>query len=211
MARFVADLDELRAHLGVEQWIVGGHSWGATLALQYAFAHPATTRAVVYISGVGIGRAWNAAYHEEADRRRTSDERRRHAQLAALVSRSAAEEHEYRVLTWLPDYAPGPRARVLAAELAGAPFSINTDANRTLNAETKTWQEGELATRAAALRAPVLIVHGELDPRPPWAIDTLAAALPNATVHKLERVGHLPWIEDPAATAMCLHAFLAGL
>src|SRR5262245_46502587 len=38
--RMVADLDQIRAHLGIERWIVGGHSWGAQLALEYVAAHP---------------------------------------------------------------------------------------------------------------------------------------------------------------------------
>src|SRR5436190_1603389 len=73
MARFVADLDCVRSQLGLETWIVGGHSWGAALALHYALAHPTRVDALLYVSGVGIGRAWNAAYHAEADRRLTDD------------------------------------------------------------------------------------------------------------------------------------------
>jgi proline iminopeptidase len=36
----IADLDRLRAHLGVERWLLFGGSWGSTLALAYAQAHP---------------------------------------------------------------------------------------------------------------------------------------------------------------------------
>jgi proline iminopeptidase len=36
----VADMEKLRTHLGVEQWLVFGGSWGSTLALAYAQAHP---------------------------------------------------------------------------------------------------------------------------------------------------------------------------
>lgn len=38
--RSIEDLDQLRAHLGFDRWIVGGHSWGATLALHYALSRP---------------------------------------------------------------------------------------------------------------------------------------------------------------------------
>src|SRR5271154_3041178 len=37
----VADMERLRAHLGVERWQVFGGSWGSTLALAYAERHPA--------------------------------------------------------------------------------------------------------------------------------------------------------------------------
>jgi len=36
----VADLELLRRHLGVERWLVFGGSWGSTLAIAYAEAHP---------------------------------------------------------------------------------------------------------------------------------------------------------------------------
>lgn len=39
-AHLVADLEVLRAHLGIERWLVLGGSWGATLGLTYAVQHP---------------------------------------------------------------------------------------------------------------------------------------------------------------------------
>ncbi|QYN23052.1 prolyl aminopeptidase [Amycolatopsis sp. DSM 110486] len=36
----VADIEALRVHLGIERWLVWGGSWGVTLALAYAQAHP---------------------------------------------------------------------------------------------------------------------------------------------------------------------------
>lgn len=36
----VADIERLRAHLGIERWIVFGGSWGSTLAIAYGEAHP---------------------------------------------------------------------------------------------------------------------------------------------------------------------------
>ncbi len=42
--RYVADLEDIRRAMGLNNWIVAGHSWGATLALQYALAHPAAWR-----------------------------------------------------------------------------------------------------------------------------------------------------------------------
>ncbi|MGE5648863.1 MAG: prolyl aminopeptidase [Bacillota bacterium] len=36
----IADIERLRAMLGIEQWLVFGGSWGSTLALAYGQAHP---------------------------------------------------------------------------------------------------------------------------------------------------------------------------
>ncbi|MBI2362518.1 MAG: alpha/beta fold hydrolase, partial [Elusimicrobia bacterium] len=42
----VADIERLRAFMGVERWVVFGGSWGSTLALAYAEAHPARVKAL---------------------------------------------------------------------------------------------------------------------------------------------------------------------
>jgi len=43
----VEDLETLRRHLGVERWIVFGGSWGSTLAIAYAEAHPERCLALI--------------------------------------------------------------------------------------------------------------------------------------------------------------------
>ncbi|PRY63823.1 proline iminopeptidase [Knoellia remsis] len=42
----VADIERLREHVGVDRWMVVGVSWGATLGLAYAEAHPHRVTAV---------------------------------------------------------------------------------------------------------------------------------------------------------------------
>ena len=43
----VADIERIREHLGIERWCLFGGSWGSTLALAYAQAHPERVRAMV--------------------------------------------------------------------------------------------------------------------------------------------------------------------
>ena len=43
----VADIERLRQHFGVEQWLVFGGSWGSTLSLAYAETHPERVRGLV--------------------------------------------------------------------------------------------------------------------------------------------------------------------
>lgn len=43
----VDDIEKLRAHLGIERWVVFGGSWGSTLALAYAQTHPDRVKALV--------------------------------------------------------------------------------------------------------------------------------------------------------------------
>lgn len=43
----IADMEALRCELGIEAWLVFGGSWGSTLALAYAEAHPERCRGLV--------------------------------------------------------------------------------------------------------------------------------------------------------------------
>lgn len=55
-AQLVADLERLREHLGIEAWIVQGVSWGSTLALAYAQAHPGRVLGVVLFAVTSTSR-----------------------------------------------------------------------------------------------------------------------------------------------------------
>lgn len=43
----VADMERLRAHLGIDRWVLFGGSWGSTLSLAYAEAHPDRVSAMI--------------------------------------------------------------------------------------------------------------------------------------------------------------------
>ncbi|MES2683365.1 MAG: prolyl aminopeptidase [Pseudomonadota bacterium] len=43
----VADMEVIREHLKIDAWVVFGGSWGSTLGLAYAEAHPTRTKALV--------------------------------------------------------------------------------------------------------------------------------------------------------------------
>ncbi|WP_298620696.1 alpha/beta fold hydrolase [uncultured Zoogloea sp.] len=56
-AHLIADIELLRAHLGIARWRVTGGSWGATLALAYAMAYPQAVTGLVlrssFLPGMG--------------------------------------------------------------------------------------------------------------------------------------------------------------
>jgi proline iminopeptidase len=51
----VSDLEDLRRHLGLTDWIVMGGSWGSLLALCYAIKHPGSVAGII-IRGIFLGR-----------------------------------------------------------------------------------------------------------------------------------------------------------
>ena len=43
----VADMEQIRTHLGIDRWIVFGGSWGSTLSLAYAETHPERVKGLI--------------------------------------------------------------------------------------------------------------------------------------------------------------------
>ncbi|MFC5524369.1 prolyl aminopeptidase [Rhodanobacter ginsengisoli] len=65
-AHLVADIEAIRERLGIERWVVFGGSWGSTLALAYAQAHPQRTLGLV-LRGIFLGRPQELRWFNEAD------------------------------------------------------------------------------------------------------------------------------------------------
>ena len=57
----VSDIEQLRVHLGVERFLLFGGSWGSTLALAYAQAHPDRVAGCV-LRGIFLGRESEVAW-----------------------------------------------------------------------------------------------------------------------------------------------------
>lgn len=62
----VADVETIRTLLGIERWLVFGGSWGSTLALAYAQAHPERATGII-VRGVYLGRVEENRWFAEAD------------------------------------------------------------------------------------------------------------------------------------------------
>ncbi|GHI04756.1 alpha/beta fold hydrolase [Streptomyces cellostaticus] len=213
--RFVADLDVVRRHFGLERMALLGHSWGAQLALTYALAHPDRVSALVYVSGTGIGpdADWHPAFHQSFYTRLADHPERlaRWQELTDLAERTEGEERERAVLQWSIEFEDRDRALEPAGRMADPWFGINYACSGALNDERKrSWGTPELYTACQALDVPVLIVDGARDIRPRTAVDSLERALPRVRRVVLPDAGHLPWAEDPEGFREALRRGRAG-
>ena len=67
----LSDLENIRNHYDIDRWIIGGHSWGADLALLYALEHPSRVAGLICIAG---GRIQNdREWHDEYKRRKEQE------------------------------------------------------------------------------------------------------------------------------------------
>ncbi|MDO1528902.1 prolyl aminopeptidase [Fulvimonas sp. R45] len=65
-AHLVADIEAIREMLGIERWAVFGGSWGSTLALAYAQAHPERVLGLV-LRGIFLARDEELRWFNEMD------------------------------------------------------------------------------------------------------------------------------------------------
>jgi proline iminopeptidase len=63
------DLESVRTRYGVDRWVIGGHSWGADLALIYALEHTEHVAGLICVSGgrVHNDREWHAEYERRKE------------------------------------------------------------------------------------------------------------------------------------------------
>ncbi len=63
------DLENIRKYYQIGRWIIGGHSWGADLALAYSLEHPTRVSGLICIAGGRIhnDREWHKEYRRRRD------------------------------------------------------------------------------------------------------------------------------------------------
>jgi proline iminopeptidase len=214
VSTFVDDLEALRAHWRIRKWVVGGHSWGASLALIYAARYPSKTRALIYISGTGLDPRWRTEYRRARLSRLTPEARSRHEELersraGATDSRRAAIARERQQLLTPtnyhnPDSAPAPPDDYDRL--------VNPEVNALVGADhERIVLHPRFLTRVAQLPMPGLVVHGASDPRPGWSAEAVARTMVQGEFVSLPEVGHYPWVEKPELLRSALRRFLRKL
>ena len=214
VATFLDDLEALRGHFGFDQWIVGGHSWGAGLALAYAGEYPQRTRAIVYLSGTGIDPRWHEEYH--ANRLACLSEAERQ-ELESLTCGLSGATGDQRTQMQARRRQLSRRADVFdAAFVDGLPtfdeHPTCDEVNQLVGADWDSYMQGPAFRRAVShLAMPALLLHGAADPRPAHSAQTLADSLADGRFERIPRAGHYPWIEQPALVRAALRGFLRNL
>ncbi|MBO1751328.1 alpha/beta fold hydrolase [Actinotalea sp. BY-33] len=197
-ARLVADMELLRRDRGVEAWVLNGVSWGSTLALAYAQAHPGRTLGLVLMAVTTTRRAevdWitegvGTLYPEAWDRLAT------HAELAAPGYRRGQGRLVEAYAALMRD--PDPAVRRAAASAWGAWEDTHVSIGAGGLHRDPSWQDEAWAVPFATLVTHYWAHDGFLEPP---VLDRVAeiAHLPAWLIH-----GRLD-VSGPASTPWLLH------
>ena len=211
LAHLIADLETIREQFGVERWMVVGGSWGATLALAYAQAHPQRVSSIVLrATFLGTRNELEGAFLDALPRfyPELSEDflgvlppEERAQPLDAYYRRildSDPQVHGPAACAWhgteriLSEHAPGR----LRLDLASLNSSQSLPATPFMEAHyfhhDCFMKPGQLLAEAGRLaRIPGLIVQGRYDLLcPPATSHALAAVWPDAQVRLVEGAGH---------------------
>jgi len=191
VAQHIADLHEVvEQHCGGEQVAIVGHSWGAMLALSYAAAHHSTVGPLALVGCGTFDRAARDRMRSILNQRMDHAVRQRIDHLADEVS-----DPDERLKAMGELFLP-----LESYDLATTDQEIETCDGR---AYEETWQdvmrlqeEGVYPAAFAAIRAPVIMLHGDFDPHPGAMIRaSLHPHLPQLEYYEWEHCGHYPWME----------------
>ncbi|MGF6778557.1 prolyl aminopeptidase [Paraburkholderia sp. GAS334] len=221
----VGDIEALREHLGIEQWAVFGGSWGTTLALAYAAAHPSRCRGFL-LRGVYLARSEDTNWFLWDVRRVYPDV---HATFLDAIEKAAGQRPSS--ARALLDFSGEPLSRFDATStvLARAWRDYESTLSRVNHegqgqeSEERTEDESSRAAIAMALlerhfmadelpppallpevprfaHLPCHIVHGRFDMVCPVdQAKALADAWPRANLSIVDAAGH--WTFDPGVAS----------
>ena len=208
---FIEDLEHLRIHLGVESWVVCGHSWGASLALAYTAKYNSRVKALIYVSGTGNSSAWHADYRVNRLNRMSVEDQLEFTYLRSIVDtlngadkeRTRDRLRELSVITDLffkENYDMLPRV--------DGEF-VNNEVNQILGTKSNEYLESEkFKDSLSFITAPSLFLHGEVDPRPYKYVLELADHLHNSEFKLISEAGHYPWLDNPLSLGENIAKFI---
>jgi pimeloyl-ACP methyl ester carboxylesterase len=188
-------LSALISALSLVAPIVGGLSWGGTLALEHQHRHPGVASALVL---VGAYAGWGGSLPPQV-----CDER-----LRSCLAQSEMQPDDF-----VPDWMPGLLTSAAPPELVGEITAMMSDFHPVgFRAMAHAVAEADLRAVLPTIDVPVLLVYGDDDRRAP--VNTVGAALadgiPNARLVVVPAAGHLCNAEQPTTFDGAIRAFAAA-
>ena len=193
METLADDVVRLADRLGIEHFVLGGHSMGGYVALRLAAGHPGRLAGLVVVAS----RA-GADSPEGRLRRDAAIERIRRGEAAAFLDE------------FVPNLVgPSTRQRAprLLAELRALAGEVPDDVLAGCLAGMR--DRPDSSSVLARLDVPALVIAGQEDSVvPPDEAGAIAAALPRARLAVIPQAGHTPSVERPIPTAEAILAFM---
>lgn len=210
LPRYLEELEEVRAGLGLDQFVLYGHSWGGLLAIEYALHHQRRLRGLV-ISNMTAGIA-SVLRNLAAIKRQLP--LKALAQLEALEAREAYDAPEYQAIMMEHLYPkaicrldPWPEAvtRAFGRVNPAIYHRMQGKSEFVINGNLKDWERWD---RLHEIKVKTLALGAQHDEMHPDDIKKMASLMPNARAAICEGGSHLAMWDAQAAYFAHLLDFL---
>jgi len=212
VALFLEELNNLLRHLGIEQYVLLGQSWGGMLAAEHGVRQPAGLRGLVIANSPASMALWREA---AAGLR---------AELPAEVQ-AILERHEADGTTDSPEYRAASevfyarhvcRVQPMPAEVARTFAAIDADPTvyHAMNGPTEfhvigSLKEWSVIERLPQIQVPTLLISGRHDEATPACVEPFDQLIPDARWRIFEDSSHMPHVEEREACMAVVADFLA--
>ena len=207
--RFVNELAQVRAALGVEEVHILGHSWGSMLAMDYMLTRPAGVKSLTFASPVMNASRW-------------AEDARELLKALPEDTRALIEYHESAGTTDSPEYQEAvmdyyriylSRSDPWSPDLLAAFEGLNTGLYGYMWGPSEFTATGTLKdyNREAdlpKLNLPVLFTTGRHDGATPETVGHFQSLVPGSEIQIFENSAHMTMLDEPDAYAEAVRSFL---
>ncbi|CAM3305772.1 Alpha/beta hydrolase [Flavobacterium longum] len=209
MDLMVNDIENLRKHLGIGQWVVLGHSFGGMLAAYYATKHPEQIAGLIFSSSGGIDLGLRDYVNTRMNSLLTAAQR---DSLQYWNRKLSAGDHSHTVRigrgrAMAPAYV---YRKEFAENIAQRLAQTNLDINRIV------WENLEAihfdcAGGLAYFNKPVLVLQGKNDVLEVKTAEKIHRAFKKSKLVLLDDCGHYGWLDAPTAYFSAIDQFLKSV
>lgn len=203
---YVEDINNVRKHLKINEWIVLGHSWGGLLGMALTAKYPKNTSRLVLIGSMGIdtehfGYAWdnvqysieekeNIKYWSNPEVKIQNPERAAYEMYSSLLPGRLYNKEAKREI--LKNFVFEPNSFEIASLMFIHLKNLKYD----------------LKPKLVDFKKPVLIIQGRQGFLGGWTAFTIFQTFPNCEIEFIEKCGHFPFEERPMESYKVLNEFL---
>lgn len=207
--RFVEELAQVRAALGLTDLHLLGSSWGGMLAMQYVLDRQPDLRSLILCGSPASMIRWVADCAEllaaEPDEVRRTIREHEESGFTACPEYQAAilgfySRHVCRMRPW-----PAGFERSFAQAGYQVYNTMNGPSEFTVTGTLKTW---DITDRLGEITIPTLLVGGRYDECTPGHLTDMAARISGSQLEIIEDASHLCFAEQPAVFNGIVNAFL---
>lgn len=208
--RFVDELAAVRWHLGLDEVVLFGNSWGGMLAIRYVLDHPKGVRALILSSAPPSVSQW------------LSDAARLRSELPATVQ-DVLQIHEAGGHYACPEYqgavaefyrrhlcrvTPWPDCMERTFAGIGGDVYMAMWGPSEFGPVPGVLRDWEMLGRLSEIDVPTLVTCGRHDEATPEHMAMLSGGIPNAELAVFEHSSHTAFIEETSAYLARLRTFL---